>query len=27
MGSDGERYHMNGIGRLLDKRVLRIRMK
>jgi hypothetical protein len=27
MGPDGERYHMNGIGRLLDKRVLRIRLK
>jgi SAM-dependent methyltransferase len=24
MGADGERYHMNGIGRLLDKRLLRI---
>lgn len=27
MGSDGERYHMNGIGRLLDKRLLRIKLK
>jgi hypothetical protein len=27
MGADGERYHMNGIGRLLDKRLLRIRLK
>jgi hypothetical protein len=27
MGYDGERYHMNGIGRLLDKRVLRIKLK
>ena len=26
MGADGERYHMNGIGRLLDKRLLRIRL-
>jgi len=27
MGPDGERYHMNGIGRLLDKRLLRIKLK
>lgn len=27
VGPDGERYHMNGTGRLLDKRMLRIRLK
>lgn len=26
-GWDGERYHMNGIGRLIDKRLLRVRLK